>query len=113
MKNRDNQSDLWVDKTLSKLFPQCDGSPWDLYHKKMGLPSIREHFNLALQDHTYEKLDDLTKLFIKCCQDSNEIAKKKGYDLNALTDDQIEEVYLLVQRSLPDETTDEERAMFE
>lgn len=97
-----------LNKELSKLFPQCGGSPWDLYLTKFlnKCLSYDHHFQLALKAQSYEKLSDETKHYIKCCQYSNEIAEKKGYDTDTMTDEQLKDVFREVLKLLPNETLD-------
>jgi hypothetical protein len=108
--------ELWIDKTLSKLLPQCGLSAWELYMTRIngGQSQYNYQFSKALKDHTYENLNDDTKQYIANCQESNRIAKEKGIDLRYPADQytidrQISSICEEVTKNLPDARTDSEK----
>ena len=108
--------ELGIDKTLSKLLPQCDNSAWQAYITQIngGINHYGWVYEQALKAHTYENLDDDSKEYIADCQASNRIAKEKGINLRKtvdkdVRDKQIREICDEVSRNKPDARTEDEK----
>ena len=109
-------NELGLDKTLSKLLPQCDNSAWEKYITELdgGINPYEKLYQRALKAHTYENLDDDSKQYIADCQESNRIAKEKGINLRKtvdkdVMDKQIREICDEVSMRKPDARTEDEK----
>lgn len=108
--------ELWIDKTLSKLLPQCYKSAWETYITQVngGINHYDHVYQQALKAHTYEKLDDDSKQYLADCQESNRIAEKKGINLRKTVDKdvmdrQIREICDEVSKNKPDARSEDEK----
>lgn len=109
-------NELGIDKTLSKLLPQCYKSAWETYMTQLdgGVNPYNWVYKQALKAHTYENLDDDSKQYLADCQESNRIAMKKGINLRKtvdkdVMDKQIREICDEVSRNKPDARTEDEK----
>jgi hypothetical protein len=109
-------NELGIDKTLSKLLPQCYKSAWQTYMTQVngGVNPYEKLYQQALKAHTYEKLDDDSKQYLADCQKSNRIAEEKGINLRKTVDKdvmnkQIREICDEVSIRKPDARTEDEK----
>lgn len=109
-------NELGIDKTLSKLLPQCYNSAWQTYMTQVngGVKPYDNVYQQALKAHTYENLDDDSKQYLADCKESNRIAMEKGINLRKTVDQdimdrQIREICDEVSRNKPDARTEDEK----